>query len=171
MRQHPAREAIAWLLPKARTVRLSPLCAFFVYLLGITAVAFTTEVSSQDYPEPTAKQISSTCREDIFPDRTNSPARIGYMPLGAYCTLENHSDKRIVRYRLGCAIEENGRVKILNKKKEKAIDLPPADPSKSAFPFTYLSIRQIKKCCTSKGAKIAIVEVTFADGSSWRPEE
>lgn len=118
-----------------------------------------------------AKKFISPCQYDLFLDSPNFPARIGYMPLGAYYTLENHSDKRIVRYRLGCAIEENGWVKISSKKKEEVTDLPPADLSKNNFPFTYLDVSQIEERCVSKAAKIAVVGITFADGTIWKLEE
>lgn len=146
-----------------------PPCIFaiFLCLLGATALAFKPGALTQARSEPATRPSFSPCRSDALFDRPSLPARIGYMPLGAYCTLENHSAKRIVRYRLGCVVEERSRIKILSKRKEEVSDLPPADSSKSRISFTALSVSRIKNKCVAKGAKVAVVEVNFADGTAW----
>lgn len=128
-----------------------------------TANAAVSSADDASYP--------AASRSDLFFDRPNLPARIGYTPLGAYPTLENHSDKGVIRYRLGCVLEENGQLKIPAKRKEEVTDLPPANISKTSIPFTALSLREIKKECSAKKAKIAVVDITFADGTTWKLED
>ena len=64
-------------------------------------------------------QAPSTSYTRNFVDNSDFPARIGYMPLGAYYTIENHSQKRIIRYRLGCVIEKHKRYKVVSRKNHK----------------------------------------------------
>jgi hypothetical protein len=116
----------------------------------------------------TSQVVTSSCKDDFILNRATFPARIGYMPLGAYYTLENHSDKRIIHYRLGCVVEESRALKVVYRDKEQIIDLPSADPSTKSVPFVYIGLRQLKGKCLSKGAKAAIVEITFSDGSVWK---
>jgi len=148
--------------------RVRPVVLFRSFVLLIClfcafAAASVTKVGSQVALSP--------CKGDFFIDHPNFPARIGYMPLGAYYTLENHSDKRIIRYRLGCVVEADGKFKVVSRKKAQVTDLAPADASKNSVPFVYISLRRIKGTCVSKEAKAAIVEVTFSDGSVWNIQQ
>ncbi len=158
------------LLSRVVRVQTAPLCflSVFACLLSAHAVPRTAGESLQESPTQAGRAVPLPGSDGAFHNPHGSPAWIVYIPLGAAYALENHSDKRIVRYQVGCVVDECGRLEILSRKKEGRVDLPPADLLKNTFPFTYVSVRQVKKECVSKGAKVSVVEVTFTDGTVWQ---
>lgn len=106
--------------------------------------------------------------EKIFVTEVKTPVRIGYFPVGAYFTIENHSNKRIVLYRLGCVAVRNEKYNVLKEQRGQAADLPPVNEETSSVRFAFIRIAKLKRECVAKRSRVGITEVTFQDNTSWR---
>lgn len=78
----------------------------------------------------------------------------------------NNSDTRVVKFRLGCVEKKNGELKILSKRKIEEIDLPPADENHIVCK-SWSSNHGFFPGEVCKKGKLAIVEVTLANGAVW----
>jgi hypothetical protein len=80
--------------------------------------------------------------------------------------VTNVSDKRIVKYTLGCALEEDKKLRIVHV-------LPPQESSlEPGMQMGHATIdnpdEAIFECIEKRKSKLAVVEVDFADGAAWR---
>lgn len=116
-----------------------------------------------------AHQTDKAISEEWWINLPSSPLRIARTPNGRLMTLSNHSSNRITQYQLGCVIKESDKVKVVCKMNRQKTDLLPADSVKGEVYFESLDSREKhKERCDKKNAKLAVVEVIFADGSVWK---
>ena len=96
----------------------------------------------------------------------SAPLKLVTYPNGYNVT--NTSKATILRYMLGCASEEAGKVKITYVLPAEQVSLAPGyqrgastidNPEESIF-----------QCVTKRKLKLAVVEVYFADGATWKVE-
>lgn len=78
--------------------------------------------------------------------------------------LFNHGSKPIKKYRLGCVVEENGKLKIAHKMAVMKRNLA---PNEGLLDMMYVYADH-KSRCDKHHAKLSVIEVTFSDGSQWK---
>ena len=95
----------------------------------------------------------------------SSPLRIAVSGNGRHLEARNHSFGTVAGYQLGCVIEESGRITVEARFETAKTDLGPVDPDGKVW-FTEIDLKY-RDICREKNAKLAVVRVTFADGSEW----
>lgn len=114
-------------------------------------------------------QVDVRSQEQPWLNLPASPLRIERSPNGRFLTLSNYSSKKAIKYRLGCIVTTDNRIKIIGRMKVNIITLEPADAVTNLVSFVPFDIAENDvKRCSNKDAKLAVVEVTFADDSTWR---
>lgn len=98
-----------------------------------------------------------------------SPLKLTISSNREFYSVNNHSSKHVVGYRLGCVIEDGNKFKIKYKAKPKQVDIAPLDESKNRIIGKAYTIYGDKDfySCVKKKAKLTVLEVGFSDGSSW----
>lgn len=83
--------------------------------------------------------------------------------------LSNISRDRIVKYVMGCVIKEPDVFRVICAEKEKSINISPPDLVRKISEQEILSIPdEVSDRCVQMKAKIAVIEVMFADGAGWK---
>jgi hypothetical protein len=77
--------------------------------------------------------------------------------------LENHSQTRVVRYRLGCAAIVRDRETVITQFAQEPTDIAPGDSA--AWISTHSLPPKVE--CLGRKAKLTIVSIEFADGGVW----
>jgi hypothetical protein len=95
----------------------------------------------------------------------SSPLVISATPNGRYLIAENYSRGTVNEYQAGCVTEELGKVTIKTVFKAVKGDVPL--PSNDKRWFSGMDLRDMDSC-TEKNAKLAVIRVSFVDGSEWR---
>ncbi|GEM_PF-5501217 len=100
----------------------------------------------------------------------SAPLQFRAHPNGRNYAIANVSDARIVRYRVGCVVQEADGLKILSKRPAQEKDLAPLDRVKNeaASEIVMSSHGNWGKPFCEGEAKLAILEVAFADGGFWK---
>lgn len=114
-------------------------------------------------------QAEAGSQEQFWLNLPTSHLKIERSPNGRSLPLSNYSPKEAIKYWLGCVVKTNEKIKISNTRKRQAVSLPPIEAAMNQVSFIPLDLEtnDVKRC-TDKGAKLAVVEVTFADGSTWK---
>jgi hypothetical protein len=81
--------------------------------------------------------------------------------------LRNYSTERIVKYRLGCVVQENLKYKVVDKRPYNDANL---EPNRKKFLLVNSSHGFPEELCKAE-AKLAVVEVLFADDGVWKAKE
>ncbi len=117
-------------------------------------------------------EVGTKAQEQFWFNLPDSPLKIERSPNGRFITLGNYSFKESSKYRLGCVVTTDERIKVVSKFSEEIDSIAPFDSVNDQYSATLLDLTQedVKKC-TNKGAKLAAVEVVFADGSTWKIDE
>ena len=123
-------------------------------------------------PKPTQDNIPVTdtnffvLEKDRWINLSESPLKISLLGSSGFI-FANVSIKRTLGYRLGC-VNSNGEV--VNRMDETEVNL---NPNERLFSFsrggTSPQMDELYICHQS-GAKLAVVEVRFDDGSIWKPK-
>lgn len=95
----------------------------------------------------------------------SSPLTIGVTPNGRYLIAENYSRGTVNEYQAGCVTEELGKLTVQSLFKPLKVELPP--PSDGKRWFAGMDFRDLNSC-SDKSAKLAVIRVSFADGSEWK---
>lgn len=99
----------------------------------------------------------------------SSPLMIEEPQNKRFFLLNNISRERIVNYTLGYVVKETNGVKVICIEKEKIINLRPQDLEKKVSEKEILSVpNDVLERCIQLQAKIAVVQVVFADGAVWK---
>jgi len=119
--------------------------------------------------------IGQVQQADLHKDDTfwvnlpSCPLRISLSANNRFLTLDNHSDKQVLRYRLGCVVEEQGKYRVLRKMKVERTNLVPVDPANDKISFESLDPhKEFSKMCKKGAGRLAVIEVGFIDGSTWK---
>lgn len=78
--------------------------------------------------------------------------------------LSNYGLKRVSSYRLGCVSSTPAKVRILRKMPVTIADL---EPNQWLLNSVYVYAKDKARCDKVQG-KLAVVEVTFSDGTHWK---
>lgn len=78
--------------------------------------------------------------------------------------LFNNGSKTIKSYRLGCVLEERGKLRVLHRMAVVKRDLA---PNQGLLNSVYV-YDEDRSRCDRKRAKLSVVEVVFSDGSRWK---
>jgi hypothetical protein len=98
----------------------------------------------------------------------SSPLRLRVANNDRDLEIINHSFGTVTGYQLGCVVAEASKIKVENRFPAVKLknELDPADPldKKEWFTVTDFSFRDL---CREKVDKLAVICVSFADGSEW----
>lgn len=116
-----------------------------------------------------AFQAEAGSQEQFWLNLPTSPLKIERSPNGRFITLSNYSSKEALKYRLGCVVKTYKDIKVIRKFSKEVDSIAPVDLANNQVSFILLdpTLEDVKRC-TDKGAKLAVVEVTFADDSTWK---
>ena len=97
----------------------------------------------------------------------SSPLKIGVSANGRHLEITNYSAGTVVGYQMGCVTEESGKIKVESRFSSVKMknELGPAEPGKVSF--TAVDEFRSRDLCKEKSMKLAIISVSFADGSEW----
>jgi len=114
-------------------------------------------------------QVDVRSQEQLWLNLPTSPLRIERSPNGRFLTLSNYSSKKAIKYRLGCVVKTDDRIKIIGKKKVYLITLEPIDAVTNQVSFIPFDVAEndINRC-SNRDARLAVIEVSFADDSTWK---
>jgi hypothetical protein len=124
-----------------------------ILLLGFV-VSFTTQGR--------AKQLDSTV-VDHWVNLPSAPLIFMPSPSRRDLSLINRSTGRIIKYRLGCLLSGNDNIRVIKRMRLLNTDLL---TNRALLNSTSVYENEIE-VCSKKSAKIGVVEVVFADGSTW----
>ena len=110
------------------------------------------------------QQTHQEAASDWWINLQSSPLVFETNVSGRMLNLFNHGSKSIKRYRLGCIVEEEGKLKILHK---KAMIKTSLAPNQGLLNSIYVYTHD-KSSCEREHAKLSIIEVAFSDGSEWK---
>jgi len=114
-------------------------------------------------------QTSKATPEEWWINLPSSPLRIKRSANGRHVDLINSSSASINQYQLGCATIEVGKVRVQRKMKAQITNLLPADSVKGEVYFESLDSREkYKERCYKDNSKLAVIKVSFVDGSVWK---
>jgi hypothetical protein len=99
-------------------------------------------------------------------NQPSSPLRIGVSSNGRHVEADNVSSGTVIEYQTGCVAEEVGKITIRSQFKPVKVELAPAGSGKALW-FTEIDFKDLD-LCREKNAKLAVIRVSFADGSEWR---
>jgi hypothetical protein len=96
----------------------------------------------------------------------SSPLKLQITTNGRHLEADNVSGGTVIEYQTGCVAEEPGKITIQSQFKPVKLELLPAGPGKALW-FTEIDFKDLY-FCRDKNSKIAVVRVSFADGSEWK---
>jgi hypothetical protein len=89
---------------------------------------------------------------------------------GSILVVKNVSPSQVISFRIGCVLGEGEKIRILSKREESAVKLdPPNDKGMSRYIFG--AFHSPAEYCEPSEAKLAVVEVSFADGAKWMVQQ
>ena len=102
-------------------------------------------------------------------DIPSAPLEFYPFPNNRFLGLTNRSKGRVVEFTLGCVTQDEDKVRVVCIATVTETDLAAAGTSGQQMYFKDVSAyAEDRTCCDKANAKLAVVEVTFADGSTWR---
>jgi hypothetical protein len=117
-----------------------------------------------------SQSLSKGELEQKWLNRPSAPLQFTAAPLGNVYAIGNRSDARVIRYQLGCVLAEGDAIRILNRRPDESVDLAPMDRTNkevhSKMIFSSKGAWQQPFCEST--AKLAVLEVEFSDGGTWR---
>jgi hypothetical protein len=133
---------------------------------GLTAILIVMVLSVSNLSS--AQQSSAQEKEAFWVNLPSSPLRIALGPNQRDLELRNHSSGVVTGYQLGCVTEESGKIRVQSRFEsvEMKNELGPPDPRTGKLWFTVSDLKY-RDLCNEKKAKLAVVSVSFADGSQW----
>jgi hypothetical protein len=136
------------------------ICAYF-NLLGLATICLLSAVAP-GAPESIRRESPDKWWANV----TDSPLRLTVSTGERFLYLSNSTSKKIRAYKLGCVLDKEGRWTVLSEFDERAVDLEPHQSLLNGV-GVYDSERST---CGEKGAKLAVVTVTFSDGTKWKAD-
>jgi hypothetical protein len=125
----------------------------FRVLLLVTVSAFSSSALPQSAPD------------ELWTNIPSCPLKVTFTPSKLFTLLRNRSSGRIVRYRLGCAVDprDGHGYRVLRKTAWISTNM---EPGKVGINLSSVYSR-IGRCADS-GGHLAVVEVVFQDGATWK---
>jgi hypothetical protein len=116
-----------------------------------------------------SRQADDAVAKKLLFNMPTSPLKLTISSNREFYSVDNHSPKRVVSYRLGCVVEDGNNIKIKYKAKPKLVDIAPLDDSQNRITGKAYTIYGDKDfhSCIKKKAKLTVLEVGFSDGSLW----
>lgn len=116
-----------------------------------------------------AGQTDRAIADEWWINLASSPLRITRTASGRVVTVSNFSSGSINQYQLGCVTKEAGKLRVKRKMKAQITNLQPVDAVKGEVYFESLDLREkYQELCGKENAKLAVIKVTFIDGSVWK---
>lgn len=99
----------------------------------------------------------------------SSPLEFSLFPNKRFLGLTNRSTGRIVQFALGCVTQDGDKIRAVCRATVTKTDLAASSTSGQQLYFKDVAAySEDRKCCDKAKAKLAVVEVNFADGSTWK---
>jgi hypothetical protein len=113
-------------------------------------------------PNLSRAQQSSAHEDKVFwINLPSSPLTIGLDRNRRHLEVRNHSSGVVMGYQLGCATEESGKIKVHR-------NFDPVEIKNGLDPGWFtVSDFKYRDLCSEKKANLAVVSVSFSDGSQW----
>ena len=116
-------------------------------------------------------QRSEKRRPEVFNPET-APLKVKLSPGRRYTRVENHSEKSVKGYQLGCVVKENAKITVKFAFDVRHVELKPLDlPGGSMYSESYGTEQSGLWQCRQTSTKLAVIEVLFADGTIWKITE
>jgi hypothetical protein len=123
--------------------------------LAIIAVMSTTSWANRG---------SQIVPEESWLSVPSSPLEIRFSPSKRDLALLNRSSGKIIRYRLGCVVQEASKIRVVRKMPFIDANLESGKVVINAFTVYADDLER----CGKKKSGLAVVEVVFLDGSIWK---
>jgi hypothetical protein len=94
----------------------------------------------------------------------SSPLEIRFSPSNRDVELVNRSSGKVIRFRLGCVIQETNKVRVVRKMPFVDANL---DSGKVLLNSSTVYADDLEQC-SKKKSRVSVVEVVFLDDSIWR---
>ena len=94
----------------------------------------------------------------------SSPLEIRLSPSNRDVELVNRSSGKVIRYRLGCVIQEANKARVVRKMPFVDANL---DSGKVLINASTVYADDLEQCSRKK-SRVSVVEVVFLDDSTWR---
>jgi hypothetical protein len=115
------------------------------------------------------QQVGEVTSQEWWINVPSSPLEFKLFPNKRFLGLTNRSTGRVVQFRLGCVIQGRDLIRVVRKATVTKTDLAASGAAGQQFYFKDVSsYAEDRKCCAKENAKLAVVEVNFADGSTWK---
>jgi len=116
---------------------------------------------------------TAPCQEQVIYNALGAPVRLKMSPNGKYVEVTNHSDKEVKALKFGCVVATTDGP-VVKKTIESMehfdlahIDLAAEQEKSRMNTFAFTTRDEIVRQCKGLDSLLALVEVKFADGSSW----
>ena len=115
----------------------------------------------------TLAQNTNLNKDEFWLNLPESPLRIALTPNGRFFTIGNYSSKEVIKYKFGCVIIKDNRIKIIKRSRWFEVNLLPANlPNQvHAIFFEPSELSDDENFCEK--AKLIIIKVRFKDKSEW----
>lgn len=121
--------------------------------------------------ELVVQQTEARSRAEWWINIPSSPLEFRLFPNKRFLGLANRSTGRVVEFTLGCVTQDGDKVRMVHQATATKTDLASNSASGKQLYFKDVSAyAQDRECCNKATAKLAVVRVTFADGSTWKVE-
>ena len=116
-----------------------------------------------------SQQSENEALERLWLNIPSAPLQFAVAPDAKSIVLKNDSVGTVLRYRIACVNQTNGKIKVVNTHPISSTWLPPADQDRSltAADRFNLSNGVLKEACDGN-LRLMIVEVEFEDGGIWK---
>jgi hypothetical protein len=129
----------------------------------ITLIFLTAATALVESKQKTAPLI-------LNPD--GAPLNLRLSSTRLYIRVQNHSDKDIKWYKLGCVIKDEGKVKNRCAFETRHTELKAKDNSKGLIYGHSFGVELSgSEFCKQSSASLAVVEVGFTDKSLWKNDD
>jgi hypothetical protein len=120
-----------------------------------------------------AQQVNGAkTQEEWWINLSSSPLEFKVFPNDRFLALFNRSGGHVVEFKLGCVIQNKGRARAISKTTGIKTNLAAASASGQQMYFKdVLSYAEETERCRKESAKLAVIEVVFADGAIWMVKE
>lgn len=115
------------------------------------------------------QQTDGVSPQDWWINIPSSPLEFNLFPNKRFLGLTNRSTGRVVQFTLGCVTQDGDKIRAVCKATVTKTDLAASSTAGQQLYFKDVSAyAEDRKCCDKASAKLAVVEVNFADGSTWK---
>ncbi|GEM_PF-5086372 len=133
-----------------------------IALMIISGFSLTVSIAQQSWKE----------NEQLILNLETAPLKVKLSYNQEYIRVENHSDKSVRGYKLGCVIRNDEKVIVKSAFDVRNVELKPVDEQTNSMYSHSFGIEQsgLMQCNQTK-TKLAAIEVIFSDDTIWKIDE